>query len=227
MSAFIIHPEHINVLIWTGLHHLRGGARLRWLFGNPTDVAELTAENATSVGRMLLEENTASVNHLHREHHDINTSYTYRQPSHTGWSLPELLNALHCYQLQAGEHPGWETGQAHAFCQAFVALGAADNVQQTRLAGPTYPHAHRVVTAVQRAHRWCQRDTVLRGGQRIPVGAHHDAFTATAPYPIPAVTVAADSALPDRTVLGARSAHHQRLERRQFLGVHPRIHQQP
>jgi hypothetical protein len=114
MSAFIIHPEHINVLIWAGLHHLRGG----WLFGNPTDVAELTAENATSVGRMLLEENTASVNHLHREHHDINTSYTYRQPSHTGWSLPELLNALHCYQLQAGEHPGWETGQGHAFCQA-------------------------------------------------------------------------------------------------------------
>jgi hypothetical protein len=93
MSAFIIHPEHINVLIWAGLHHLRGGAPLRWLFGNPTDVAELTAENATSVGRMLLEENTASVNHLHREHHDINTSYTYRQPSHTGWSLPELLNA--------------------------------------------------------------------------------------------------------------------------------------
>jgi len=108
-----------------------------------------------------------------------------------------------------------------------VALGAADNVQQTRLAGPTYPHAHRVVTAVQRAHRWFQRDTVLRGGQRIPVGAHHDAFTATAPYPIPAVTVAADSALPYRTGLGARSAHHQRLEPRQFLGVHPRIDQQP
>ena len=65
MSAFIVHPEHINVLIWAGLHHLRGGAPLRWVFGNPTDVAELTAENATSVGRMLLEENTASVNHLH------------------------------------------------------------------------------------------------------------------------------------------------------------------
>jgi hypothetical protein len=118
MSAFIVHPEHINVLIWAGQHHLRGGARLRWVFGNPTDLAELTAENATSVGRMLLEENTASVNHLHRKHHDINTSYTYHQPRHTGWSLPELLNALHCYQHQAGEHPSWETGQAHAFCQA-------------------------------------------------------------------------------------------------------------
>ena len=74
MSAFIVHPEHINALIWAGLHHLRGGAPLHWVFGNPTDLAELTPANATSVGRMLLEENTASVNHLHREHHDINTS---------------------------------------------------------------------------------------------------------------------------------------------------------
>ena len=61
MSAFIVHPEHINVLIWAGLRHLRGGAPLGWVFGNPTDVAELTPENATSVGRMLLEENTAGV----------------------------------------------------------------------------------------------------------------------------------------------------------------------
>ena len=53
-----------------------------------------------------------------------------------------------------------------------------------RLAGPTYPHAHRVVTTVQCAHRWFQRDTVLSGGQRIPVGAHHDAFAATAAYPM-------------------------------------------
>ena len=83
MSAFIVHPEHINVLIWAGLHHLRGGAPLHWRFGDPTDVAKLTPENPTSIGRMLLEENTTSVNHLHREHHDINTSYTYRHPRHT------------------------------------------------------------------------------------------------------------------------------------------------
>ena len=118
MSAFIVHPEHINVLIWAGLYHLRGNAPLRWGFGNPSDVAELTPDNATHVGRILLEENTASVNYRYNEHHDIASSYTYRQPRHTGWSLPELLNAVHCYQHQACEHPGWETGQAHAFCES-------------------------------------------------------------------------------------------------------------
>ena len=118
MSAFIIHPEHINVLIWAGLHHLRCGAPLHWVFGNPTDLAELTPENPTSVGRMLLEENTASVNHLYNEHHAPNLPYTYRHPRHTSWSIPELLNALHCYQHQACEHPGWDSSGARAFCQA-------------------------------------------------------------------------------------------------------------
>ena len=108
-----------------------------------------------------------------------------------------------------------------------VALGTADHVQQTRVAALADPHAYRVVTTVQCAHHRLQRLSGLSGGQRIPVGAHHDAFTATAAYPIPAVTVAADRALPDRAVVGARPAHHQRLEPRQFLGVHPRIDEQP
>ena len=69
MSAFIVDPEHINVLIWAGLQHVPGSAPLRWRFGNPTDLAELTPATATHVGRMLLEENTASVNHLYNEHH--------------------------------------------------------------------------------------------------------------------------------------------------------------
>jgi hypothetical protein len=80
MSAFIVDPEHINVLIWAGLQHVPGSAPLRWRFGNPTDLAELTPATATHVGRMLLEENTASVNHLYNEHHAPNLTYTYRPP---------------------------------------------------------------------------------------------------------------------------------------------------
>lgn len=108
-----------------------------------------------------------------------------------------------------------------------VALGSAQHMQQTHLAGPAHPHAHRVVTAVQRAHRRLQRLTVLGGGQRIPVGPHHDPRATAAMHPKPAVAVAADRALPDRAVIGLRSTHNQRLEPRQFRGVHPRIHQQP
>jgi hypothetical protein len=74
------------------------------VFGNPTDVAELTPENATSIGRMLLEENTASVNHLHRERHEISGArYTYCQPHHTGWSLLLRVTDLAHGGVVAGE----------------------------------------------------------------------------------------------------------------------------
>ena len=67
---------------------------------------------------MLLEENIASVNHLYNESRDVSADYTYRHPLQSGWSIPELLNPLHCYQHQACEHPCWASSQAHAFCDA-------------------------------------------------------------------------------------------------------------
>lgn len=50
-----------------GLQRAGHSGPLRWHFDNPTDIRELTAGNATQVGRMLLDENTASVNHLYTE----------------------------------------------------------------------------------------------------------------------------------------------------------------
>jgi pimeloyl-ACP methyl ester carboxylesterase len=67
MRGFIVHPEHINVLIWAGLQRVGHSEPPRWHFDNPTDIRELTPGNATHVGRMLLDENTASVNHLYTE----------------------------------------------------------------------------------------------------------------------------------------------------------------
>jgi hypothetical protein len=70
MSAFIVDPEHINVLIWAGLQHIPGSAPLRWRFGNPTDLDELTrGHRHPRRAHALLEENTPSVNHLYNEHH--------------------------------------------------------------------------------------------------------------------------------------------------------------
>jgi len=45
------------------------------------------------------------------------------------------------------------TQRAEPVSEHLSALRAADHVQQTRLAALAHPHAHRVVTAVQRAHR--------------------------------------------------------------------------
>ena len=49
----------------------------------------------------------------------------------------------------------WRTPRHSALSRLvnISALRAADHVQQTRLAALAHPHAHRVVTAVQRAHR--------------------------------------------------------------------------
>jgi len=41
-----------------------------------------------------------------------------RRPRHTTWSAVELIKALHCYEYQSCEHPGWRTSQAHSFCRA-------------------------------------------------------------------------------------------------------------
>ena len=80
MSAFIVHPEHINVLIWTGLQRVGHSGPLRWHFDNPTDIRELTPGNATQVGRMLLDENTASVNHLYTERDRFRDPSVLAQP---------------------------------------------------------------------------------------------------------------------------------------------------
>ena len=77
MSAFIVHPEHINVLIWTRLQRVGHSGPLRWHFDNPTDIRELTPGNATQVGRMLLD-----------EHRIGEPSPT---PSATGFATPSVL----------------------------------------------------------------------------------------------------------------------------------------
>ena len=117
MSAFVVHPEHINVLLWAGLKDPRLGA-LRWEHMRPTHSTELQPETATEIGQILLDENVKSVNHSYGTEMYTPKLYTYRPPLQRGWTNVELLNALHCYQYQASEHPDWESSQAYAFCQA-------------------------------------------------------------------------------------------------------------
>jgi hypothetical protein len=116
MSAFIVDPEHINVMLWAGAQHAGHHGPLRWYFGNPTHIGELHDDNLDQIGQMLLDENAASVNYRYSENNHY--EYRYRRPRHISWSVPELLNVVHCYEYQACEHPEWEHSQAHAFCAA-------------------------------------------------------------------------------------------------------------
>lgn len=114
MSAFVVHPEHINVLIWAGLQDPRLGA-LRWQTARLAE--ELQPENASEVGQMLLDANVAAVDSIYERTSHAST-YQYRPPRQRGWTGVELLNALHCYRYQSDEHPDWEGSQAQAFVDA-------------------------------------------------------------------------------------------------------------
>ena len=116
MSAFVVAVEHIHTLLMAGLDADYPSAPLRWYFGNPTHVGELTEDTASAVGQMLIDANIASVDHRYRET-NTRIEYTYRRLDYTGWTTGELLSALHGYEYQACEAPGWDTSEAYAFCR--------------------------------------------------------------------------------------------------------------
>ena len=121
MSASTVHHEHIHVLLWVAAQPVPQCGPLAWYYDNPIRWNRLDGPGAESsraaVGQMLLDENAASVNYRY-DIDDAAAVYVYRQPRHTDWSLPELLNALRGYEYQSCEHPGWDASQAKAFCDA-------------------------------------------------------------------------------------------------------------
>ncbi|SLC86610.1 hypothetical protein [Mycobacteroides abscessus] len=121
MSAFLVDPEHINVLIHAGLPRQYPNIGLRWYYrdaNNQEHYERLDYDTADRVGQMLLDANAASVNHRYDENEMY--IYSYAQPQHTNWSPVEVLKAIHCYQYQACEPDDWKTSEAHAFCDALT-----------------------------------------------------------------------------------------------------------
>lgn len=119
MSAFVVDPEHINVLLWAAQNYSTPRT-FAWIYDNPTRVGQLTPDTIDEVGQMLIAANTASVNH----HYPNDPAgpcqpydYQYTPPLHTTWSITELLNALECYEYQSDGPNDWTSSQAHAFCR--------------------------------------------------------------------------------------------------------------
>ncbi|MDQ1246119.1 MAG: hypothetical protein QG597_486 [Actinomycetota bacterium] len=117
MSAFIVDPEHIHVLLSAGLRYRYYQMPLSWCWDNPTRQGQLTVETVDQVGDMLTEANIASVNHRYGEDNPLG-GYRYQSPRQAGWSIGELLHALDCYEHQSCERDDWQSTEAHAFCQA-------------------------------------------------------------------------------------------------------------
>ena len=62
MSAFLVDPEHIHVMLWAANRPVGYLGPLRWYFDNPSRSNQLDGDNLDQVGQMLADENSASVN---------------------------------------------------------------------------------------------------------------------------------------------------------------------
>ncbi|BBX54651.1 hypothetical protein [Mycolicibacterium poriferae] len=102
MSAFIVDPEHIHVLLWAASRPTSPYGPLVWYYDNPSREGRLTDDAIDTVGQMLVDENAASVNYRYDE--DDAYIYAYQRPRYTTWSGVEI-KALHCYEYQSCEHP--------------------------------------------------------------------------------------------------------------------------
>jgi hypothetical protein len=129
MSADLVDPEHIHVMLWAGMERRYGGrcSPLSWYWGNPDERGVLDHQSADAVGQMLLDANAASVN----ARYDEDNAYVcqYQRPRYRSWQPVELLKAIECYEYQACEVHDWPQTQAYAFCQALrkaVIRGIAD-----------------------------------------------------------------------------------------------------
>lgn len=136
MKKFVVHPEHINVMLWAGMEigNYRGRP-ITWK-ENPTDrfspVTDiLEAPVADYVGQMLLDENRRAVGESEP------LIYVYRRPAHRHWSLLEVLSAIECYETQNIRDKHWRRSVAHAFCRELERAVLHEIVRQLPNAGRT------------------------------------------------------------------------------------------
>lgn len=125
MSAFMVDPEHINVLLNAGLS-IRG-RQLYW----PTEADEIPGngvqasygysirmlryDTADAIGQMLVDANAASVNTRYGEENAY--IYSYRRPRYSSWTPVEILKAIDCFEYQACETADYNTSEAANFCR--------------------------------------------------------------------------------------------------------------
>lgn len=129
MSAWVVDRAHIDVLIAYGLS--TPADKVRWRQADGEDGAlrfgELTYANATEIGRLLWQENVASVCFRYEsdtadEYAEV-FDYVYRDPGHL-LAHGEALRACHCLGYQSCEHDGWETSEAKAIIDALESKAA-------------------------------------------------------------------------------------------------------
>lgn len=138
MSAFMVSKEHIDALVATALHGPRdnskpgGYGQGRWFapyFGDEPTAQQLTIQNASELGDMLVKENLSSIHYRYPD--TINNPENTPGPCEAYWmvdyvfppqtkalSIVQCCKALACYEYQSCEHPEWRNSTAREFCNA-------------------------------------------------------------------------------------------------------------
>lgn len=141
MSAYLVHPDQIDLLVTAGLARIRPHGCS--IYGSASDGAsrdqhaELTVESATEFGLMLWRENLKSINYrypdtLERPDRmpcsgptDVDayqfkpirpTSILTGIPRHHSIPSGVIVNAIAGYEYQSCEHPEWRDSLSRAYC---------------------------------------------------------------------------------------------------------------
>lgn len=123
MSAFMVHEEHINVMVWAATELASSSDTGPVFHYSPAPgvygvrVSSTDRDSMTRAGQMLVDANAESMAARYGEH-DHGYAYTYTRPKRADWRPVDILKAISCYEYQACETGDFEASEAGRFCDA-------------------------------------------------------------------------------------------------------------
>jgi len=112
MSVYVVSDKHISYLVNAAIqfscrdHGMHGKVQFQ--------ERQASSANAQAIGQMLLNENTASVNHRYAE---TDAPGTFQHTPTPNIDALHVLSLINGYRYQACEHPRWAGSPAWCFCQ--------------------------------------------------------------------------------------------------------------
>jgi hypothetical protein len=133
MSAYVVDPAHIDVMLSVAVNGPREVFGLRWtapytyeLLNDGIHTGPVDRASADLAGRALLAECIASVSHRYPDTDDLPGPIPTPDPGQYEWTdfgrllTPvQALCAIDGYEYQSCEHPGWWESGANHFCHRF------------------------------------------------------------------------------------------------------------
>jgi hypothetical protein len=128
VSAFVVSPTHVDVLLSVALHGPGDAAGARREWSPPyleASATRLSAVTCSPLGAALLGECIASVSHRYPDDEldQLPGPIPVPRPEQYEFTdlgpcltIAEACKAIDCYEYRSSEHPGWEASVACGFC---------------------------------------------------------------------------------------------------------------